>query len=63
MIVRMYENKNNRVKARIQAAVPMAHVYECSLLEENEEELAVSQNTFETVFKPYEIKTFRLVFA
>ena len=63
VIVRMYENKNNRVKARIQAAVPMAHVFECSLLEENEEELEVSQNTFETVFKPYEIKTFRLVFA
>ena len=38
VIVRMYENKNNRVRAQIQTAYPIAHVYECNLLEENEEE-------------------------
>lgn len=62
VIVRMYENKNNQVKAQIRTAYPIAHVYECNLLEENEEELMINQHTFETVFKPYEIKTFRLIF-
>ena len=62
VIVRMYENKNNRVRAQIQTAYPIAHVYECNLLEENEEELTAGKNCFETVFKPYEIKTFRLIF-
>lgn len=62
VIVRMYENKNNRIRAQIQTAYPIAHVYECNLLEENEEELTAGKNCFETVFKPYEIKTFRLIF-
>lgn len=62
VIVRMYENKNNRVRAQIQTAYPISHVYECNLLEENEEELTAGKNCFETVFKPYEIKTFRLIF-
>ena len=62
VIVRMYENKNNRVRAQIQTAYPIAHVYECNLLEENEEELTAGKNCFETVFKPYEIETFRLIF-
>lgn len=62
VIVRMYEDKNNRVRAQIQTAYPIAHVYECNLLEENEEELTAGKNCFETVFKPYEIKTFRLIF-
>lgn len=62
VIVRMYENKNNRVRAQIQTAYPIAHVYECNLLEENEEELTAGKNCFEAVFKPYEIKTFRLIF-
>lgn len=62
VIVRMYENKNNRVRAQIQTAYPIAHVYECNLLEENEEELTAGKNCFETVFKPYEIKTIRLIF-
>lgn len=62
VIVRMYENKNNRVRAQIQTAYPIAHVYECNLLEETEKELTSEKNSFETVFKPYEIKTFRLIF-
>ena len=45
-IVRMYENKNNRVRAQIQTAYPIAHVYECNLLEENEEELYGRQKLF-----------------
>ena len=63
VIVRMYENKNNRVRAHITSGRALAHVYECNLLEEKEAELTVCGTTFETVFKPYEIKTFRLIFA
>lgn len=62
VIVRMYENKNNRVTANIQTAYPISHVYECNLLEENETELTSDNNRFETLFKPYEIKTFRVIF-
>ena len=63
VIVRMYENKNNRVRAHITSGRALVHVYECNLLEEKEAELTVCGTTFETVFKPYEIKTFRLIFA
>lgn len=62
VIVRMYENKNNRVTANIQTAYPISHVYECNLLEENETEIMAEKNRFKALFKPYEIKTFRVIF-
>jgi alpha-mannosidase len=62
LIVRMYENKNSQVKAKLTAGRPLKEAYECNLLEENENKLNVDECAFECIFKPYEIKTFRIVF-
>ena len=62
LIVRMYENKNSQVKARITASKALKEAYECNLLEENITRISVYNDTLETVFKPYEIKTLRLIF-
>ncbi len=62
LIVRMYENKNSQVKARITFGRPFKEAYECNLLEKNEIILKSNEYEFECIFKPYEIKTFRLVF-
>lgn len=61
LIVRMYENKNSQCKAELTVGIPVKQVYSCNLMEENEEELAVDGGRFQCVFKPYEIKTFRLI--
>lgn len=59
-ILRMYENRNSRTKARIQINIPFERIYECNLLEENEREIPVNDGSFEIVFLPYEIKSFRI---
>lgn len=60
VIIRMYENKNRYTKTKIQFHQNFSHIYECSLLEENEKELEITGRTVEVVFQPYEIKTFRV---
>lgn len=62
MIVRMYENRNSRVKARISLSRPVKQIFECNLLEENMEEIPADGTGFTCRFQPYEIKTFRLKF-
>lgn len=60
-IVRMYENSNSRVRAEISLGIPVKSVEECNLMEEKLETLAVQNRKFQVDFKPFEIKTFRLV--
>lgn len=62
LILRMYENQNRRTKATIQLAQQPKQIFECDLLENNESEFVGNRDSFTAVFKPYEIKTFRLVF-
>ena len=62
LIVRMYENKNNRENATIKIGIPIKQVFECDLLERKEREIEVQEQQFEATFKPYEIKTFYLMF-
>lgn len=62
MILRMYENRNSRVKATISLGRPVKQVFECNLLEENLEEITNDGTSFTCQFHPYEIKTFRLKF-
>lgn len=63
MVVRMYENRNSHVRATITVGKPLKEAYECNLLEENQKQLSAGGNSFECVFAPYEIKTFRIVFC
>lgn len=60
-IVRMYENRNRYTRTKIHFRKKLSHIYECSLLEENEKELQVTGRSAEVIFKPYEIKTFRIL--
>lgn len=40
--------------------MPGYKVSECSMLETDDTEIATDKNRFFTVFKPFEIKTFRI---
>lgn len=60
-IVRMYENHNCRVRASIHIGLPVERVEECDLMERSTGEIPVEDGTFSVLFKPYEIKTFRLI--
>ena len=57
----MYEHHNSHVKAKIRLGISVKQVMECDLLEQPAEELEIKNGEFTAAFKPYEIKTFRLV--
>ncbi len=61
-ILRMYENQNHRVEAKISASWNILSAKECDLLENDLNILAIKNNEFEVWFEPYEIKTFRINF-
>lgn len=60
-IIRMYENRNRYTRTKIHFSKKLSQIYECSLLEENEKELQITGRSAEVIFKPYEIKTFRIL--
>lgn len=60
-IVRMYENHNSRITTSIQTGLPVKKVEECDLLERKIADISVENGRFDVSFKPYEIKTFRLI--
>lgn len=61
IIVRLYENHRNRGSATIQAGFALAGAYHCNLLEENEDELTVTDNSVSLSIRPYQIATLRLI--
>lgn len=58
-IARAYEGFGTRKKAEI-VLMPGYKVSECNMLETDDTEIATDKNRFITVFKPFEIKTFRI---
>lgn len=60
-ILRMYENQNKTTKTEIIFGLDVKEVYECNLLEENERVVQVENNRFVDQFKPFEIKTYRII--
>jgi alpha-mannosidase len=60
LIVRMYECHNRRGKVAVRFAQPLTKVYECDMLENNLNEVDVTDTGFEFELNPYEIKTFKL---
>jgi alpha-mannosidase len=62
-IARFYEPHGGRGPVSVRAPRALASVTTCNLVEENGEELPARANVFEFVVKPFEIRTFRLVFA
>ena len=59
-IVRLYECHNRRSKVRLTFCQELIGAAECTLLEEELEQVPVEGNGFSFVIEPYEIKTFRL---
>ncbi|HEX3016286.1 MAG TPA: alpha-mannosidase [Caproicibacter sp.] len=63
VILRLYEYENKRGKALAEFEGKIAQVYECDLMENNQTAVPHNQNGFRFDYKPYEIKTFRVIFA
>ena len=61
-IFRLYESQGSRVNAKLTLGIPALSAAETNLMEEDEQEMAVSGSTVAFFIKPYEIKTFRIAF-
>lgn len=65
IILRLYESRNKRVNAKVSLSCAPVMVTECNLLEEPVDEaggLMIDRDGFSFVIKPYEIKTYKVVF-
>lgn len=60
IILRLYECFNRRTKVILRSGLGAAEAYECSMLEEIEQALAVEKGQVRFTIKPYEIKTILL---
>ncbi len=60
IIIRVYECYNRRTTAKITLFTEILEVWDCDLLENNNEKLCFEGNSFKFNIKPYEIKTFKL---
>lgn len=61
LIVRMYETWNKHTPCEVSFGVDIKEVYECNLMEEDCSPVASDGNTVNLVFKPFEIKTLKVV--
>ncbi len=61
-ILRVYEAHGTRGKAEINLGFDFKSVTECNLCEEDEKELAKTENSFTFRYSPNEVKTFRITF-
>lgn len=62
VIVRAYEAHNSKTPCTLTFGDSFKAAYECNMLEEDDNEIARDADSISTVFKPFEIKTFKLVF-
>ncbi len=62
VIVRLYEYENRRNDVTISLDGDAKEVFECNLMEDIMGEIPVEDNSFTFPIKPFEIKTFKIVF-
>lgn len=62
VIIRFYEYENALTKAHVKLGLNPSSITECNLIEENEQEIPIVENGFDFEIKPYEIKTYKIVF-
>ena len=60
IIVRVYESQGARVKAKLTFGFDIKDAIETNLMEVNETEIEVINNSIEFNIKPFEVKTFRI---
>lgn len=61
-IIRLYECYNRRTQATLTFAEDILEVYECDMLENEQQEILHDLNTANFTLMPYEIKTLKVVF-
>ena len=60
IIVRLYESQRQRGPVQLHAGFAVEAAWETNLLEENEAELSVENDSIQLNLKPYQIMTLRL---
>jgi alpha-mannosidase len=63
VIMRLYECENALTTAKLTFGVPVTVIKECNLLEEDLIDIPIGNNSANITIKPYEIKTYRLIFS
>jgi alpha-mannosidase len=61
IILRLYESQRRRGPAQIRAGFGVQAAWETNLLEENESQLEVENDTIQLVLRPYQIVTIRVI--
>ena len=61
VIVRLYEGERSRGKVTLEAGFDVAEAYICNLLEENQEQLSVENNSITLDVRPYMIASIRII--
>jgi len=61
IIVRLHEASGIDTKAMLTIGIKIANIFECDLLENNQREVNISNSKINLKFKPYEIKTIKLI--
>jgi alpha-mannosidase len=61
IIVRLYEAHNARGKAQVEFGFPVKKAFRCDLLENEQENLPVTDNSITLDVRPFEIITLKLV--
>jgi alpha-mannosidase len=61
MIIRLFESFGSHVKARFHSSLPVKKAFACNLLEEKDEQVDWKDGNVELEFKPFEIKTLKLI--
>ena len=58
IVVRAYESAGGQTKATLRLGFKAKSAYECSLMEDNRMQIPLTEDTLESVFSPFEMKTF-----
>jgi alpha-mannosidase len=61
IIIRLYESQRRRGPVQIRAGVAVQSAWETNLLEENESQLNVENDTIQATLRPYQIMTIRVI--
>ena len=61
IIVRLYESQRRRGPVKVRTGFAVQSAWETNLLEENESQLNVDNDTIQLTLRPYQIMTLRLI--
>jgi len=61
LVLRLYESMGNKTRAKLTTSLPVKYAYQADMLEHVLETLALDEQGLTLLFRPFEIKTLRLV--